>query len=369
MAKQLIDEVYISQSVKPQPIKSAADNSLLSQLGLDESYPEGAAFDVAVGLYQYLSDYHGGQNSPEYSALSQMGSDLIFFNPGMGGGFDTDGEPHPSGEDESARMVYDYCRSGNWQEVFNWLESYCGSEEGGEGTDGLDDGTDGLDETGLPLNQSFEDEFRGMPHMPGIEADLPQVPGDSTTAPATDPFAGARNFLTDMGVPEDAITTKKRFLDVDLSHTPELTADAETFLQQLQETGAKGILFPDSETLRVMVMSAASPYQGTPAGAGGEDPKTKVLNRWPAIYRHLDRLKVNGIRLSKPETLQSLERRFPDLGPEGAKEAYYQFYMVHQGLSLRKSQAIMQSQMIQSEEEAVSDDPQSEQSDPEIPLS
>ena len=203
--------------------------------------------------------------------------------------------------------------------------------------------------------------------MPGIQADLPQVPGQSQT----DPLADAKDILLDLGIPEEAIEQKKRALKVDLSMSPELETDAETFLQALQDAGAKGIMFPDRDVLMVMVSSAANPYQGPAAGAGGGDAKALVRNRWPAIYRHLDRLRSNGVRMSKAETLQSIEQRFPELGPEGAKEAYYQFYFVHQSKSLKQSMAVMQAQIIKSEDETTdaSSDPQEAASDPEISLS
>lgn len=50
---------------------------------------------ILVGTYWYASDYHGGQNSLEYKALSVVGT---IFSPGMTSGVE---------EDSSAEMWYE----------------------------------------------------------------------------------------------------------------------------------------------------------------------------------------------------------------------------------------------------------------------
>lgn len=318
----------IAQSFGPSMYGSDGDDS-------------GFAFDVADALYAYLSAYHGGQGSPEYSALSQLGQPPISYNPGMIGLDPEDPETialaEETGEHQEAIQLYTDFANGqaSWEEAFEWLQTWA-SQEDGEDQNGE---TDYLEDEG--------DLFSSL--TPGIQADLPQVPGQTQQGP----FDKAEAFLTEMGFPKDAIERRNRYMDVDLSSVPELGIDAEEFLQQLQETGVRGLMFPDRDVLRVMVKSSAEgPYTGAPAkAASGGDFQAAVRNRWPQIYRHLSRM-ADGI--SPVQLEASLLRRFPELGEEGASWAVQQFGGVHQGLSLKASVDLMRGGPIQSEE-AVAD--------------
>ena len=45
--------------------------------------------DLVIGGYWFYAEYHGGQNSPEYRALSSLGG---IFSPGMSNGPESGGE-------------------------------------------------------------------------------------------------------------------------------------------------------------------------------------------------------------------------------------------------------------------------------------
>jgi cephalosporin-C deacetylase-like acetyl esterase len=67
------------------------------------------AFDVAIAMYIWLSEWHDGQWSDRYSAMCKMGSD---YNLQVRGGLD-----------ESSQFYYDEITEDNWSELFDeWVE-------------------------------------------------------------------------------------------------------------------------------------------------------------------------------------------------------------------------------------------------------
>lgn len=79
---------------------------------IDTVYGKDDVFSVAQGLYWYCADYHGGQNSEEYSIMSQLE-----YRPAPS-------ERGPS--DSIAQAVYDDLGQGQLDmgDVYDWIENH-----------------------------------------------------------------------------------------------------------------------------------------------------------------------------------------------------------------------------------------------------
>jgi hypothetical protein len=114
-------------------------NALASKSGIDvygnafseSGYGIEFAFQLAYALQAYLSAYHGGQWTDEYSALSQLSVAPISFNMGMSN-FDPESEPDIEHGDEyfSAREIYATMEAtGKWKPYYEALLWYCKQEK------------------------------------------------------------------------------------------------------------------------------------------------------------------------------------------------------------------------------------------------
>lgn len=75
----------------------------------DEIQEKGDAFDAAIALYIWLSEWHDGMWGVRYAALCRMQSEYKL--------------EVRSGLDESSQFYYDDLTEDNWEENFNlWCE-------------------------------------------------------------------------------------------------------------------------------------------------------------------------------------------------------------------------------------------------------
>ena len=225
---------------------------------------QNAAFNTAEALYNYLSSYHGGQSSPEYSALSRLGQAPISYSPGAMGTPDFEDEDEMAGldgtgEHEIPKMIYDDIKaSGDWQSAFEWLESYCSRDD--------------------DLNQA---------RKYGIDGEVV------------------------LEYRDDGKAVRKTFD----SHR-----QAENYAKK-----------EDLDSYEIIKKDSIESALGDPETGRGFRPSALVEKRWPSIERFLTRLREQGVKFRR-DVIQALIQRYPELGQEGAQEAYYQFYAAHSAL-------------------------------------
>lgn len=68
------------------------------------------AFDIAIALYTWLSEWHGGMRSDEYAAMSTM---ISVYK--LGGNISLD---------EMSEMYYNDISQDNWQDIFQEWTDY-----------------------------------------------------------------------------------------------------------------------------------------------------------------------------------------------------------------------------------------------------
>lgn len=82
-----------------------------------EIQDKGDAFDMAWGLYSWLSHNHCGQGSEEYSAMCKISGEYELTNIP-----DIDFDNNDCDEHENAVYIYNDLDDSNWQETF---EEFC----------------------------------------------------------------------------------------------------------------------------------------------------------------------------------------------------------------------------------------------------
>jgi hypothetical protein len=131
------------------------------------------------------------------------------------------------------------------------------------------------------------------------------------------------------GGSQDELSQARKFPiegEVTLSYTSDGKAEKKTFGSHRQaENYAKK---NDLDSYEITKKEAVASAYGERGRGTAFSPTANVEKLWPSIEAFLTRLRDQGIKF-RTQVIERLVRRYPELGPEGAKEAYYQFYAAH----------------------------------------